>query len=310
METGTIHADDLSLMASLGSSWLVNPERAGAYLGLMRGRNLPVLSQAEMEAREAAANKRLTRVSGKVAVIPMYGVVEQRTSMFGYFFGSATTENIGRAFDQAMGDSQIKAIVLDIASPGGTTFGVQELGDKIFAARGNKQVIAVANSYADSAAYWVAAQADQLIVTPGGEVGSIGVYALHVDYSKQNEMMGVNPTYVYQGKYKVEMNPDEPLTEEATTELQRAVDETYGAFVGAVARGRGVAASVVKKDFGQGRTVSAKRAVELGMADKVLTLDQVLETLTGGTMEAVQQRKSPMDMMRMQEAQRRRKEVA
>lgn len=302
-----IFADDLSLMASLSSSWLVNPLRAAGNFAIVRGRSFQALTQAEMEAREAAANKRLARVSGKVAVIPMQGVVEQRTSMMGYFFGSAATENIGRAFDNAMGDSQIKAIVLDIASPGGTTFGVQELGDKIFAARGNKQVIAVANSYADSAAYWVAAQADQLIVTPGGEVGSIGVYAMHVDYSAQNEAMGVKPTYVYQGKHKVEMNPDEPLTDEARAELQRSVDETYSAFVGAVARGRGVPVSTVKKDFGQGRTVSAKRAVEVGMADKVLTLDQVLETLGGGKLEAVHRQRSPMEIMRLQEAHRRRK---
>jgi len=303
-----ILSGDLALMASLSSSWLVNPLRAAANFALVRGSNVAPLTLAEMEAREAAANKRLARVSGNVAVIPMHGVVEQRTSMMGYFFGSAATESIGWAFDAAMADSQVKAVVLDIASPGGTTFGVQELGDKIFAARGKKQVIAVANSYADSAAYWVASQADQLFVTPGGEVGSIGVYAMHADYSAQNEMMGVKPTYVYAGKNKVEMNPDEPLTDEARSELQRSVDETYASFVGAVARGRGVPAATVKKDFGQGRTVSAKRAVEVGMADKVLTLDQVLETLTGGKPEAVQASRRPMDMMRMQEAHRRRKE--
>lgn len=305
-----ISANGLALMASMGSTWLVNPERAGPMLSVAFGEHLKLLTQAEIDAREQAASKRLGRVSGKVAVIPMYGVVEQRTSFMGYFFGSAATDSIGKAFDNAMADSQIKAIVLDVASPGGGLFGVQELGDKIFAARGTKQVIAVANSYADSAAYWIASQADQLIVTPGGEVGSIGVYAMHVDYSAQNEMLGINPTYVYAGKNKVEFNPDSPLSDDAKEEMQRGVDETYAAFVGAVARGRGVPVATVKKDFGQGRSVSAKRSVELGMADKVLTLDQVLETLTGGTQDSAQRQRSPMDMKRMQEAQRRRKEVA
>jgi hypothetical protein len=65
---------------------------------------------------------------------------------------------------------------------------------------------------AASAAYWIAAQADELVVTPSGFVGSIGTYAIHEDWSKFNEDFGVLPTYISAGKYKTEGNPDEPLS--------------------------------------------------------------------------------------------------
>ena len=87
------------------------------------------------------------------------------------------TEAFGAAFDRAAADSSIGAIVLNIDSPGGSVYGVEELADKIYKARGTKPVYAVANSLAASAAYWIGSAASQLYVTPSGEVGSIGVLA-------------------------------------------------------------------------------------------------------------------------------------
>ncbi len=79
----------------------------------------------------------------------------------------------------ALADSSVKAIVLDIDSPGGSVFGVRELAQEIFDGRAQKPIVAVANYMAASAAYHLATQADELVVSPSAIVGSIGVFSAH-----------------------------------------------------------------------------------------------------------------------------------
>ncbi len=88
-------------------------------------------------------------------------------------------------------DFNIDTIVLDVDSPGGNYYGTPETSSKIRAARDSKPIIAVANSLAASAAYWIASAADEIVVTPSGDVGSIGVLAVHTDFSAANEKIGV-----------------------------------------------------------------------------------------------------------------------
>jgi signal peptide peptidase SppA len=222
---------------------------------------------------------------GTVAVLPVYGTITQKGGgLLDSLMGSGTsTERFGAMFSQVMADDTVKAVVLDVDSPGGSVFGVPELADTIFKARGSKPIIAVANSLAASAAYWLASQADQIIVSPSSEVGSIGVYALHEDISKMAEDMGVKVTLISAGQYKTEGNEFEPLSDEARTAIQSRVDDYYGMFVKAVARGRGVSETAVRGGFGEGRVVGAVEAVKLGMADKVGTLADTLKRFTGGS---------------------------
>jgi ClpP class serine protease len=87
---------------------------------------------------------------------------------------------------------------------------------------------------------------------------------------------GVKTTLISAGKYKTEGNPYEPLSDEARAAMQAMVDDYYGMFTRAVAKGRGVSVDAVRNGFGEGRMVSASQAVKNGMADRVATLDQVL----------------------------------
>ncbi len=102
---------------------------------------------------------------------------------------------------------------------------------------------------------------------------------MHQDVSKAAEMEGVKTTFIKAGKYKTEGNPYEPLSEEAQAALQSRVDEFYGEFVDAVAKGRDTTASKVKNGYGQGRMVSPAAAVAEGMANRVATMDQTLSRL-------------------------------
>ena len=175
-------------------------------------------------------------------------------------------------------------------SPGGQVGGIEELSKKIFDARGTKPIVAVANHLMASAAYWIGTAADEIVVTPSGEVGSIGVFAAHQDISAQLEKEGIKVSLIKAGKYKAEANPYEPLSEEARAAIQENVSDIYGSFVDAVARNRGVKSAAVRTGFGEGRVVSAKQAIELGMADRIGTLDEVInQLLNNSTMPATAQ---------------------
>ncbi|HEX7050180.1 MAG TPA: phage major capsid protein, partial [Longimicrobiales bacterium] len=127
-----------------------------------------------------------------------------------------------------------------------------------------------------SAAYWIGTAASEFVVTPSGEVGSIGVYGVHLEFSRMLEMDGVTATVIRAGEHKAEGNPFEPLSPDALAHMQAQIETYYDAFVRAVARQRGVSVSRVLRDWGQGRTALAEQAVELGMADRIATLEEVL----------------------------------
>lgn len=216
---------------------------------------------------------------GAVAVLPLVGTIIPRADFFTEASGGVSVQRFTQRFRQALADPEVGSIVIDVDSPGGQVSGVEELSREIFEARGQKPIAAVANSLAASAAYWIATAADELVVTPSGEAGSIGVLAMHEDMSGFLEKMGVNISLVAAGKYKTEGNPFEPLNDDARAALQSRIDEYYAMFTSAVARNRGVSSHDVRNGFGQGRVVGAEQAVALGMADRVATLDETVNGL-------------------------------
>jgi ClpP class serine protease len=105
---------------------------------------------------------------------------------------------------------------------------------------------------------------------------------MHLDFSAANERMGVKPTYIYAGRYKVEGNPDEPLTDEARAAVQKSVNNVHRDFIRAVARNRGARPSDVILNYGQGRVLDTADALAAGMIDGVATLEQVVEMARSG----------------------------
>jgi signal peptide peptidase SppA len=214
-----------------------------------------------------------------IALINVFGTIMQRASDFGPCEGGTGCEDIGAAIDAAMADQSVGQILMRFATPGGSVFGVQELSDKIRAARAAKPIVGIADSFAGSAGYWLLSQCSEAYVTPAGMVGSIGVYTAHEDVSKAMDEAGVKMTFVAAGKYKVEGNPFEPLSDEAKAEIQGRVDAYYKAFTSAIAKGRGVGIDQVRDNMGQGRMLLADDALAAKMVDGVMTFDQVVKKM-------------------------------
>lgn len=266
-------------------AWAITPEKLAELSHVLTTRVSGGVIPADIVAahKEAAAQRRAATPSGgdAVAVIPVYGTISQRPDLMSS--GGASTQSIGAQFDAAMASPQVGSIVLDIDSPGGSVSGVPELAAKIRDARGQgKQIIAVANSLAASAAYWIASAADEFVASPSADVGSIGVYAAHVDASAMLESEGLKYTLISAGRYKVEGSPYAPLSDEAREAMQASVDEFYAMFTSDVAKNRGVSVKDVRSGYGEGRVLTAKQALAAGMIDRVASLDDVLGDLTKG----------------------------
>lgn len=257
------------------------------------------------------APRAVRAVKGKVGVIPIHGPVDQRMSSALMKTGGTSLEFVSAALDRLISDPSIGAIVLHIDSPGGSTYGTEELGTKIYNARGRKQIYAIADSMAASAGYWLASSASMVICTPGGDVGSVGVYAMHVDESKAMELQGMSVQMVSAGKYKTELNPFAPLGDEARANMQEQVNATYDKFLGALKRNRNTSIENVRANFGQGRVFSAEKALAAGMVDRILSLEELLAKLTGasGDVQTAGGRAaaSEVSRLRMMHEQRKRK---
>ncbi len=257
------------------------------------------------EARQTAA-RAVRGVKGKVAVIPCYGPLGQRMTSEIMKADGTTCEMISAALDSAMADPGVGAIVLDMDSPGGTSQGMQELSDKLFSLRGQgKAIYAAVNSMMCSAAYWVGSAAEHIACTPGGDTGSIGVYAVHADNSKALEAEGIAVTVVSAGKYKTEGSPFEPLSAEARDHFQSMVDDTYSKFTKGVARNRGRSVGDVKAGFGQGRVMTPEQALAAGAIDSIRSFDELLGQLTGGASSSGMRRASAEVLRLRHEHQKR-----
>lgn len=266
------------LLAVASELWAMEQEKLEAVIDFLRLQAAGEKFSAEdLQARITKGQEQsVARQEGAVAILPLRGVIANRMNLMSEISGGTSSEGFGLAFQAALRAEEVKAILIDVDSPGGMVSGTEELSDMIFAARGAKPIVAHVNARAASAAYWIASAADEIVVTKTGEVGSIGVLSAHQQIAGMLEKEGIVRTLISAGKYKAEGNELEPLGEEARAYYQARVDGAHEMFIKAVARNRNVAQTTVRESFGQGRMVDAADAVGRGMADRIATLDETL----------------------------------
>jgi capsid assembly protease len=276
---------DRILRKALHTPWAIEPTYAAIVQDLLGFRAAGGrLTEAEIVARiethtgeKFAGARQAPAPGGNIAVIPVYGVIAHRA--FEASSGATSTEYLGAQLRRVMAEPSIGTVVFDVSSPGGTIEGVPELAAAIATARKSKYVVAASNALMASAAYWIGSQAHEIVVTPSGGVGSVGVFTLTEDHSEQLAKAGVKINAISAGDFKLEGAPWAPLSDEARAYLQGQVDDAYAQFVGAVAKGRGTTAADVKKRYGQGRCLDAAAALAAGMVDRIETFDQTIARL-------------------------------
>lgn len=270
-----------NIMNAINSNvWHILPEKMDVLLAYMTAR----ITNGNLPEVEAKAPTKFRNVGGDIAVMNLSGTISQRMGIMDAASGGTSTEAFGQKFDELANDPKIKAIVMNVDSPGGSAYGLEELSTKIREARNSKRpIIAIANSLMASAAYYIGSAADEVIASPGAQVGSIGTIMVHTDISKANEEDGIVKTIIRAPANKAEGNPFEPLSDSASQHLQATVDQYYAMFVDAVAANRGISSAKVRTDYGQGRLLTAKDALSAGMVDRISTYDSVIARLRGSS---------------------------
>jgi signal peptide peptidase SppA len=217
-----------------------------------------------------------------VSVVPIVGAIENRRGILSELLGIGVSTSELRAAIRALEtDPDTQSVVLLFDSPGGEVIGCQETAAAIRSLAKKKHVTAMVDGIAASAAYWLASGASEIVVTPSGSVGSIGVYGTHEDISAAAERLGVKTTLVSSSLEKVEGNPFEKLSDPARADMQSKVDAYARDFQTDVAIGRRTTLQAVRTDYGKGRMLLARDAVKVGMADRTGTIETVMVEASG-----------------------------
>ena len=175
-------------------------------------------------------------------------------------------------------DSSIKAIVIEINSPGGVVGPSQEIYEEIRRAREDfkKPVVAVSTGVMASGAYYAAVAADRIVVAPGTMMGSIGVIMEFTNLEKLYDWAKVSRFSISTGKFKDSGAEYRAMRSDEKALFQDLVNDVYGQFVDAVAEGRDLKTEFVRK-YADGRVFTGKQGIDLGFADEIGTVDDAFE---------------------------------
>lgn len=202
-----------------------------------------------------------------VAHIPIAGPIGYKLGKFEKGAGAVDSTDVLAEIEEADGapENSIRAIVLDIDSPGGMVAGTPELADRI--AECQKPVYAFTSGNMCSAAYWVASAANSgIFATRSADVGAIGVYVPFLDSSEALKARGVKVEVFASGKYKGLGMPGTALTEDHRDFLQARVMEIAGMFYDQVKAAR----PDVADETMQGQVFMAEKAKALGLIDEIV----------------------------------------
>lgn len=227
-----------------------------------------------MDDDKSLATRRVPRVAGRIAVIPVQGVLSQ--------YGGWVSQSMDRTYRMARAcveNADIGGVILNFDTPGGTSHGCMENARKLRELSSEKPIVGIANSLAASAGYWMLSACSTVVATPGADVGSIGVYVLYQNWQKALSDAGIDMQILRAGEHKIEMNPFEEMTSDIRERAMVGVEECYRNFTSDVAEYRGITRQKVLSDFGKGLTFGAKKAAEIGMVDKVMEFDQMVTSM-------------------------------
>ena len=222
-------------------------------------------SLIEQAGTSAAVNKTTSlNITDGIATIKISGVLLKSVPAWLRYWGIEATgyDEINEQLKAALKSDEVAGIHLQVSSPGGVVDGLADTADAIFAARKDKKVTATIEDLGASAAYWLSSQAETI------GVGSIGIYTVFVDQSRQAEELGLKVIVIKSGEHKGMGVPGAEITDTQIEAVQEVVDQLADSFISAVAAGRGKKKSDVK-EWATGRLWLAKTAQKMGLIDIV-----------------------------------------
>ena len=241
------------------SEWLIQPEALRSMAAVSRSYRGGALPQPD-------SSNPLLSVEDGIATISIEGPILRKPGLFArVIMGATDSEEIGVAVREAGQRDDIKAVFLNIDSPGGTVAGTPELAAAVASLDAQKPVYAFSSGLMASAAYWIASQARAIYATPSAKVGSIGVVQAVIDESAALDKAGIKVEVFSVGKFKAMGAPGTPLTNDQRELINSNLAEIAGEFHAAVlAKGRAIPAEAM-----EGQTFSGRQAQRHNLAGMV-----------------------------------------
>lgn len=252
--------------------WMATVDEVDAYAKTLEHlQKMPMAelqaSMREHEQMQDGRNSHLTML-GDVAVIRIEGLILNKSTWITDFLGLVTYEGIRQDLAEAVAENPT-AIILHMASPGGTAYGVMDTADMIKQIDSKIPVYSYVDTIAASAAYWLAASAREVIAHPMAETGSIGTFTKLVSHYRADREGGYDVETIRAGEFKALGQSSEEITDKARGTLQKGVDRINEFFTTAVKRYRNLTDTQLREEAGEGRTFIGKDGKSVGLVDEI-----------------------------------------
>lgn len=212
--------------------------------------------------------------AGNVALIKVDGPIAVGASSA--FEKVASSNDIVKLIKEADDNPSVKALIIDINSPGGSAVASDEIGRAIKEA--NKTTIAVIREVGASGGYWVASSADYIIANRMSITGSIGVIGSYLEFAGFLDQYNVTYQRLVSGKYKDAGSPFKELSDEEEGLIQDILDEIHNDFITTVAENRDLPYDDVK-EMATGMVFTGKNAKDLGLVDELGGIEEAKDYL-------------------------------
>jgi signal peptide peptidase SppA len=257
-----------ALNAILNTQWAITEEALREMIQIVERQSMDDISALEKIRGTRMKSAERATIRGGVGIIPVRGPLFKRANLMTEICGATSYEMLRRDLHEMVSSPDVKAIVLDVDSPGGDANGCSELSDAIHEARGQKPIVSYVGGTGASAAYWIASASDRIYASDSAILGSIGVQSA----VRTDKEPGV---ITFRSSQSPNKNPA-PDSDEGKKEIQSVIDGLAEVFVSKVARNRGISPAEVLAKFGQGAVFVGKAAQERGIIDEVSTLENVI----------------------------------
>lgn len=230
----------------MNSVWLIHPEKLKTMTEVLVKKatedmdgSLNLLKLEPKEQKPAYVQR-----VGRIAVLNIEGVLVPKASWLDTLCGFVSTIELQNQFETLVADPTIERIVIYLDSPGGISIAIPEFANAIYEARSEKEIVAFTDYYMCSAAYWLGAAAEQLVVTPSSIIGSIGTYISLIKEKPETNEYDIH--IIQAGENKLFGSPDTPLTDDEITYFQQKVDQHYETFTETMAQYRNISQEEIK----------------------------------------------------------------
>ncbi|MDP4022055.1 S49 family peptidase [Methylobacterium sp. NEAU 140] len=278
-----------ALSAAISMAWAIEEESLAKLIEIASREHEPSPQALEAYRAQTLAKAERATYRDGVAIVSVEGPLFKRANLMTEFCGATSYDVLRRDLQAAVDNPAVRAILLNVDSPGGEVAGACELAMAVRNVRGTKPIVAYVGDCGASAAYWLATAADSIVIGATAALGSIGVRVAYADTSTRDERTGVR-----RYEFVSSQSPFKKMdlsTDEGRGRVQARVDSLAQVFVETVAANRGVSVDTVLAAFGKGDVLIGSHAVAAGMADEIGTFEGTLAALSRG--ETVSRRPAP-----------------